>query len=76
MIAKQLRIEALVTRPPPKQDIMSLFNTSTDDCNDCELEPVLIEHHEDGPSVSAAADDDDGGGLIKPADDTEDTPNC
>lgn len=84
MIAKQMRMEAIVSRPPPKHEITSLFRSHTKkSCDDCELEPVIPSHE---TSASPVADDDappvavaaaaDGGGLINPADDAAGTPSC
>ena len=82
MIEKQLRFEAIVTRPPPKQEIVSLFNSfRTNECTDCELEPIINVQEpttlsDSTPTVGVA---DDvvvvGGGLIKPVE-GDDTPSC
>jgi hypothetical protein len=81
MIEKQLRIEAIVTRPPPKQEIMSLFKSfKPDECNDCELEPIILPPQELPSDSPPAGNDDDvvvvGGGLINPPDEVGATPSC
>lgn len=84
MIEKQLRFESMVTRPPPKQEIASLFNSfKPNECIDCELEPIITI--QEPPSVSAppvggvavatVGDVVGGGGLINP-DEGDVTPSC
>ena len=46
LIARQRSMEAMIFRPPPRQELNSLYakeNKSEEDCDDCEVKPFELD---------------------------------
>lgn len=70
--ARQVRLEGIVSRPPPKQELLSIFEkTKISKCedDDCDIRPIraIATDHD------AGTDDEDGGDLKSVSDPP---PNC
>jgi hypothetical protein len=48
LIARQISLEGILTRPPPRQELSSFVGSRAlnDDCDDCDIVPIKIQDEE------------------------------
>lgn len=53
LIHRQRSLEAFLFKPPPRQEIVSLFEKETRSCESCDLNPVKLETRVEPKTESA-----------------------